>query len=42
MVGNPTGADFRQQGGGFVEDGTGDARVRVKSSKLGLPVVCNV
>ena len=42
MVGNPTGADFGQQGGGYVEDGTGGTRVRVKSRKLDLPVVCTV
>ena len=42
MVGDPTGADFGQQGGGFVGDGTGGTRVRVKSSRPNLPVVCTV
>ena len=42
MVRDPTGADFGQQRGGFVGDGTGGTRVRVKSSKSKLPVVCTV
>ena len=42
MVGGPTGADFGQQGGGFIGDGTGGTRVRVKSSRPNLSVVCTV
>ena len=42
MVRDPMGADFWQQGGGFVGDSTGGTRVRVKSSKSDLPVVCTV
>ena len=40
MVGNPTGADFGQQGGGYVENGTGGTRVRVERRKSDLPGVC--
>ena len=40
MVGNPTGADFGQHGGDYVEDGSGGTRVRVKRRKLDQPVVC--